>query len=265
MLFLKLGGSLITEKSKPHTPKMEVIKRLANEIAQARSDDPALTLILGHGSGSFGHVPAKQWKTRQGVSSARQWQGFLEVWREAEALNRIVMDIFGEAGLPAISFAPHAGISASDGKITGWDLPPITMALRSGLIPVVYGDVVFDENIGGTILSTEDLFSYLALPLMPKRVLLAGIEPGVWIDYPACNQLAETIYPGTLPQLEGFLSGSTAIDVTGGMATKVIESLDLVQRLPGLEVVIFSGEKPGLLRKVLLGENAGTTIKKNQN
>lgn len=56
------------------------------------------------------------------------------------------------------------------------------MALANGILPVVYGDVVFDEVRGGTILSTEDLFQHLAHQLHPERVLLAGLEAGVWAD-----------------------------------------------------------------------------------
>ena len=60
--FLKLGGSLITDKSQPYTARLEVIDRLAQEILQARQENPGLLLLLGHGSGSFGHTPAHQYK-----------------------------------------------------------------------------------------------------------------------------------------------------------------------------------------------------------
>jgi len=81
--FLKLGGSLITEKDRPHTARLQVIRRLASEIARARRDDPALRLVLGHGSGSFGHVPAQKYGTRGGVRTPEEWGGFVQVWREA--------------------------------------------------------------------------------------------------------------------------------------------------------------------------------------
>ena len=69
LVFLKLGGSLITVKDQPHTPRLDVIERLAQEIAAARSADPGLQILLGHGSGSYGHVPASQFHTRQGVKT----------------------------------------------------------------------------------------------------------------------------------------------------------------------------------------------------
>ena len=60
LTFLKLGGSLITDKDSPHTARPEILRRLAEEIAAARQHNPAMQLIIGHGSGSFGHMPAKK-------------------------------------------------------------------------------------------------------------------------------------------------------------------------------------------------------------
>ncbi len=73
LVFLKLGGSLITDKKRPHTPRMDVIRRLAREIAAARNIRPDLQLVLGHGSGSFGHIPAEKYGTHQGVKSPSEW------------------------------------------------------------------------------------------------------------------------------------------------------------------------------------------------
>jgi len=259
--FLKLGGSLITDKNVPRTPKTSAIHRLAHEIAEAISQHPEMRLILGNGAGSFGHILAKKYNTHQGVHTPEAWRGFTEVWREAFELNRLVIDALHTAGLPAMTFPPSAGVIASDGQITSWDLAPIQAALEAGLLPVIHGDVVFDTQRGGTILSTEDLFAYLARHLHPQRILLAGLEEGVWADYPTCTQLILEITPRNINQVSSALGGSTAADVTGGMASKVWQSLTLVQELPNLEVLIFSGEAPGNVRQALLGARVGTTVK----
>lgn len=260
LVFLKLGGSLITEKNKPKTARMGTIDRLTQEIADALREAPELNLILGHGAGSFGHMSASKYSTRQGVSTPEGWRGFIEVWWEASALNRIVVESLRKAGLPALSLPPSASVIARDGDVERWDLTPIEMALNAGLLPVVFGDVIFDIQRGGTILSTEDLFSHLARYLKPERILLAGIEPGVWADYPRCTRLIDEITPANYPEVTKVLHGSAAIDVTGGMASKVRQSLDLVEELNGLEVSIFSGEVQGLVKRTLLGERSGTTV-----
>jgi isopentenyl phosphate kinase len=261
VVFLKLGGSLITDKNRPHTPRLEVIRRLADEIVAARENEAGLRILLGHGSGSFGHVPARRYGTRQGVRTEQEWHGFVEVWREAVQLNRIVVNALGEAGLPAMSLPPSSSTLARDGLVETWNLEPMRRALEANLLPVVFGDVAFDSLRGGTILSTEDLFSHLALELQPRRILLAGSEAGVWADFPNCTRLVEEISPANWSDLSATVGGSTATDVTGGMASKVQQSLELAQRIPNLEVFIFSGETPGAIEQALSGKHLGTRIR----
>ncbi|MFQ5615376.1 MAG: isopentenyl phosphate kinase [Anaerolineales bacterium] len=260
LLFLKLGGSLITDKTRPITPRIDVLARLAHEIVDARIQNPNVQLILGHGSGSFGHVPAKKHGTRQGVTTPAGWRGFSEVWLQASALTRFVVNALHEARLPAVVFPPFAGAIAHHRKIAAWDLAPIRTALDVGLLPVVHGDVAFDTGQGGTILSTEDVFTYLARHLHPARILIAGIEPGVWADYPACTRIIPEITPETLEKIAPVLGGSPATDVTGGMASKVRDMSNLCQEIPGLDALIFSGRRPGQVRDALLGNRAGTRI-----
>jgi isopentenyl phosphate kinase len=259
LIFLKLGGSLITDKSTPHTPRPDVLRRLAAEIAAGLQQSPGLQVIIGHGSGSFGHVPAKKYGTRQGVNTPEEWRGFAEVWREANALNRLVVDALGDSGLPVVAFPPSAGVSARGGAVTSWNLDPLRAALSHGIIPILQGDTIFDSALGGTILSTEDLFFHLAGLLRPQRILLAGIEPGVWADFPACTRLVEAITPHHKPAL----SGSAATDVTGGMESKVAQMLALIQASPDLEAVIFSGMRPGALIEALGGGAPGTVLRYN--
>lgn len=261
LYFLKLGGSLITDKNKAHTARLDTLKRLSDEIASALNLRTDLQLLIGHGSGSFGHVPGQKHRTRQGVQSADQWWGFVEVYREARALNQIVLESLLEAGLPVIAFPPSAGVIAANGEVASWEIQPIQAALATGLIPLVNGDVIFDTSRGGTILSTEELFEYLALKLTPQRILLAGIEAGVWQDFPENKHLLETITSESYNGESSKLAGSAATDVTGGMRMKVESMVALARRIPGLQAAIFSGEEPGLLYQALLGDLPGTCIR----
>ena len=260
LLFLKLGGSLITDKHTPSTARPDVIRRACEEIAQAISANPRMRLIVGHGSGSFGHMAAKQYHTRQGVHTPAEWRGFANVWKEARALNQIVVEALHAAGLPAMSFPASSGAAVCEGQVEHWDLSPLHKALEANLLPVVYGDVVFDNEWGGTILSTEDIFRHLAHQLAPSRILLAGIEQGVWADYPANTMLAGSITPANINRVLPALQGSAAADVTGGMRSKVEEMLALASQAPGLEVYVFSGVEAGAISNALCGEVEGTQI-----
>jgi isopentenyl phosphate kinase len=260
LVFLKLGGSLITDKTSAHSARVDVIDRLAGEINASIAAHPDLRLVIGHGSGSFGHVPAKKYGTRGGVHSAAGWLGFAQVWREARSLNQLVIEALASAGLPVIAMPPSAGVTAMGGEIVRWDLEPLRAALSAGLIPVINGDTIFDQLRGGTILSTEELFLHLARQLHPRRILLAGIEDRVWADYPACQQGIAEITPANIDRIAPLLGSSAATDVTGGMRSKVETMLSLVRSLPTLEVLIFSGLQPDLVKKALAGSSPGTKI-----
>jgi isopentenyl phosphate kinase len=263
VVFLKLGGSLITDKAHAHLHLPSVLNRVAQEIAAALDQDPHLQLLLGHGSGSFGHVPARKYATREGVQSPEDWHGFSQVWQEARALNQLVIEALENAGLPVVAFPPSACILADAGQVASWDIEPIQRALDARLVPVVNGDVIFDRKQGGTIISTEELFQYLAPRLHPDRILLAGVEEGVWADFPSRRHLVQKISHDSLAQLTGNLLGAEGDDVTGGMFSKVRSMLGLIEQDPKLEVVIFSGRKPESVKQALLGATPGTRIGSN--
>jgi isopentenyl phosphate kinase len=274
LIFLKLGGSLITDKTQPYTPKLDVIEDIALQISTALQAHPGLRLVIGHGSGSFGHVAASEYRTRDGFSSPAPahipqerdatkdsyWKGFAEVWYQASALNRFVMEALHKVNLPAIALPPSANVIASKGKVSIWETTPISMALGAGLVPVIYGDVIFDEVCGGTIFSTEDLFGHLARAINPHSILLAGLEAAVWEDFPARTRKVKTITPATFDQVAGSIGKATGADVTGGMRSKVTQMLELVQQNPLLKIQIFSGAEPGNIVHALTGETLGTWI-----
>ncbi len=260
LVFLKLGGSLITDKAAAHTAHREVLARLVGEISTALQKDPALRLVLGHGSGSFGHYAAQKYGTYNGVRTPQEWQGFAEVWKEARRLNEIVMDALVQAGLPVMAFPASAIVMTSKRTVLRCETETLQKALEHGLIPVIQGDVVFDTILGGTILSTEDQFFHLAARLEPGRILLAGVEPGVWADYPACTKFLERIRLDDYTKIAPLLGASAGVDVTGGMAQKVSRMLDVIRANPRLEIRIFSGLEPNSIERALLGAESGTLL-----
>jgi len=273
LVFLKLGGSLITDKTKPYTVRLDKLADLASQIRNALQTRPELLLVLGHGSGSFGHTAAKEYGTRDGPplvpplfsekmggDRGGYWHGFAEVWFQATTLNRYVVQALHEAGLPAMTFSPVASVWSDDGKVAGWDVSQIEYALERGIIPVVHGDVIFDRSKGGTILSTEELFEYLARELRPGQILLAGLEEAVWADFPARRHRVEKLTRASFDEIRQNTRGATGADVTGGMESKVRQMLELAESVPGLTVQIFSGENPENLGKALLGEHLGTLV-----
>ncbi|UCG25033.1 MAG: isopentenyl phosphate kinase family protein [Chloroflexota bacterium] len=259
LTFLKLGGSLLTDKTGVEALRDDVLRRLADEIKEASDDLPQRSLVLGHGSGSYGHVAAAKLDTRAGVRSKEEWMGFSRVSDAAARLNRFVCGALLDAGLPAISLQPSASAVCENGRIVQLSSEPVTAALKAGLLPVIYGDVAFDVVLGGTIISTEEVMGILAARLKPSRLLLAGETDGV-LDQNGAP--IPRITRENLPRFESSLKGSRGTDVTGGMSGKVKGVVDLVEGIDGLSVRVFSGLQPGNVRDALSGSSRqmGTLI-----
>jgi isopentenyl phosphate kinase len=259
LVFVKLGGSVITDKTQPEAVRAGVISRLAGEIAAALAGPRAVPgvgvrLVLGHGSGSFGHVFAQRYGTRQGVRSAGDWRGFAEVAAAAARLNRIMTDVLLAAEVPVWSLQPSASARCRGGDLVSLATEPVEEALAHGLVPMVHGDVALDEVQGGTIISTEQIFAYLARRLHPVRVILVGAVDGVYEGDPLRNPAARHVPEITAANwstVQATLGGSHAVDVTGGMLAKVVGMVALVRELPGLTVQLISGERPGALHGAL--------------
>jgi isopentenyl phosphate kinase len=273
LVFLKLGGSLITDKTKPYAPRLDSLERLAREVHNVVVGEPELRLVIGHGSGSFGHYAVKESLAPHpypppGTGNAQSlgafWGGFAEVWFRASQLNRYVVEALHGAGLPVVAFPPSAMARAEAGTIKEWDTAPIRDALDAGLLPIIYGDIALDPVKGGTILSTEMLMFHLARFLPPTRILLAGLEAAVWADFPARKQRVAQISAGSFDAVGGGVGGSHGTDVTGGMRSKVLEMLKLVEEHPAVSVQIFSGEEPGNLERALRGDVLGTLIARDE-
>lgn len=265
---LKLGGSLITDKERPETSRDEVIRHIASEIAEALADDRRSgppRLVIGHGSGSFGHVAAAKHRVHEGLGApeadgrAERLVGACEVQGRAAELHRRVLAALRREGVPAFSIAPSSALVTDDGRPVRLASEPFRLALAAGLVPVTYGDVVTDRARGCAIASTETVFAALVAELRRRdyaidRVLWAGLTDGV------LNAEGRTI-----PEIAGdddetalAAAGPAAgTDVTGGMRHRLESALALAR--DGVESLVFDGTVPGRIAAALRWEPAGGT------
>src|SRR5258708_33672366 len=109
---------------------------------------------------------------------------------------------------------------------------------------------------GGTIVSTEALFAYLADTLQPARILLLGEVGGV---FDAKNVLIPHISVRNFVAVEAALGEAVGTDVTGGMGAKVRGMVTLGERLPRIEIRIFDGRQQGEHDPVLRGKAKPST------
>ena len=104
---MKIGGSVITDKAVAYKVNNEVIRTIAQSLSQINTP-----ILISHGVGSFAHTSAKKYGGKNGYTN--RW-GIAKVARDAQEINRIVMDIFLEEGLPAISFSPRSFLLTEKG------------------------------------------------------------------------------------------------------------------------------------------------------
>lgn len=259
LFLIKLGGSLITDKTRPRTARTEVIARLAKEIREA-AESSDLSFVIGHGSGSFGHRAAQESGIHRGVESRKQLAGVGKTQGSAAALHRIVFQSLIEAGVPAFSLSPSSFAVAAGGASEALWPEPLLLALGLGLVPIVYGDVVMDREWGASICSTESLFLALVPALASRGRFVRGVvwlgETGGVLD-PEGKVISE-IESDEVTKIAEGISGASGVDVTGGMRHR-LEAAETLARL-GVTSWIGNGLEPGNLIKAIKREVENGTL-----
>ncbi|MGC8817162.1 MAG: isopentenyl phosphate kinase [Candidatus Hadarchaeum sp.] len=255
-VIVKLGGSVITDKRKPFTVKRAVIRRLARELKEVWEP-----LVIVHGGGSFGHPLALKYRIAEGYRHRKQLIGISHTHLAMERLNRHLIEALQSEGIPAMACQPSACTLTANGRIESMDLRPLRKMLALGLVPVLYGDVVLDAAQGVSILSGDQMVSYLARKLGASRVVLGVDVDGVFTSCPKKDsraRLLRVITPEDVELVQSMEKEARG-DVTGGMRAKVQELLELARL--GIEAEIVNAARPNVLREALKGKRGlGTMI-----
>ena len=259
VVLVKLGGSLITDKRRPETARTGVIERLAQEIAILGAN--GTRLVLGHGSGSFGHVAAARHGIHEGVETPEQLLGVTETQDRAATLHRLVIGTLRRRGVPAFSLAPSSCLVSAGGAPTELWAEPLLAALRLGMLPVVYGDVVMDRELGASIASTEAVFLAFAERLLASGVI---VRRSIWLGetdgiYDTRGVTIAELRRDTLEEVLDGLEGASGTDVTGGMRHRLETAARLAEL--GVESWIVNGLEPGQLARIFEGHcDHGTRV-----
>jgi isopentenyl phosphate kinase len=233
---LKLGGSVITIKDRAFTPNKKAINRLSREISEAGVEP----LIIVHGGGSFGHVPAHKFQIEKGFHESAQLEGYSKTRQAMMALNKLMVDALIKRGIYVTAVSPVACIITENGRISKFEVEPLEKLLHLGLTPILYGDAVLDKKLGFTILSGDQLISKLAIMFQAIKVVIGIDVDGLYKSDPKINSKAKFISKISLKAIRTFLNGiigSQNVDVTGGMSGKIAELIPVVERNIPVELV----------------------------
>lgn len=239
---------------------MKAIERLSREISEAKVS----RLILVHGGGSFGHPLAKQYALKEGYKEKSQLLGFSKTRQAMTTLNKLVVDALIRQNVAAVGLQPSAFVVTNSGRISCIEEKPLRQLLEIGLVPALYGDAVFDSDLGFTILSGDQLAAFLAIQLSASQIILGIDVDGLYTSDPKSDSSARLIRHITLQELRNMqheIEEAKVTDVTRGMLGKILELMPAVER--GIPALIVNAAKPNNIYEALKGEKVtGTTIVK---
>ena len=257
-IVVKLGGSVITKKDED---LMEVrkkpLKQLCTEISEALKHNN-IRLVIVHGAGPYGHVPAKRYALDKGLKGKEQVHGCAITHQNMEELNAKVVSALINAGVDAVAFQPSAGGILKNKKLVSFPIDGLNKILDIDLVPVLYGDVLPDLETGINILSGDHLVPYLAKKLKADEVVIVTSYNGIY-DKPPEEPDAKKIDVINSKNITQLTKRKTkGSDVTGGILRKAQELIEITK--DGIPSEIIGAEKGYLLRALKGEKGIGTRI-----
>jgi isopentenyl phosphate kinase len=228
---VKLGGSILSDKTVDFSYRGAVVKSLAKVMASSEQK-----VVVVHGGGAFGHPVAKRFHLSSSRPSASP-EGVSETRRVMFELDARVCESLIAGGVEPYAFSPFPLLAAAGKKGVSW----LEEMLRSGLTPVTFGDVVQTKG-GFKILSGDTISLALSRSLRASRCIFVMDVDGI------LDPEGRVIRYVDRGRVRGLL-GRRSSDATGGIGFKVSEALRIASS--GTEVAFVSGFKPAEFSKAL--------------
>jgi isopentenyl phosphate kinase len=252
LVVIKLGGSALTDKRRIYTPRFAMIHAAAAQVARITR---RCSVIIVHGAGSFGHMPVRRYGLQDGLKNRGQLKGLTATKLRLLQWESTIDEIFRSHRIPIIPFSTSDFAVTRNGRITTFELEPLTMWLRLGCVPSIGGDIVPDTRKGFAILSGDQIAAYIAIKLNAAKLVYCLDVDGLYDANPIVNSKARLVKSLTVESALGLASKSTrtfAPDVTGGIVGKVREAIVAAKkRVPVYFVNLTKDER---LLKVTLGQ-----------
>ncbi len=249
LVFIKLGGGLISDKTKVNRPRLADIEMLAKEIKAIFEKNKDLALLIFTGAGGFGHPVAQKYKNNL-------QKGLGEIKKAVKTINKIVVSLLVKTGVKAISVEPDRIAEYKNGVLLKLSDDYIVSLLDNKIIPVFHADLVRDKVKGVSVLSMDKFLVDSAIFFNNKgfkieKVIFAGTTPGVVDRF---GRTIPKITKNDLSKIQEIFYKGKGIDVSGGMRYKVEQSLRLADE--GIESLVIDGRTTNIFNKT------GTVISK---
>ena len=256
---IKLGGGLITDKTKSKTINMSAIDKVCKVILEIQNE--GYDLVIVHGAGSYGHILAKEMNIANGIDKNNehaQRNAVKKIREDMLELNSHIIESLKELNLNVAVHPPSKWAKGIGIKFEG-DIS-IFEKESNGIIPVCFGDVVDrDDKLEFGILSGDDLMYRLSveIPDVKYTIFLLG-DVGGGMDLPPTNPDAKIL---EIWSKNKFVKTkhNTDIDVTGGIDLKLDRAARISKHVS--EVWFLDGRSPERIIELIRdGETIGTKI-----
>lgn len=252
---IKLGGSLLTDKSTPYTANEQIISSVAKEIKECIDAGLIEDLIIVHGVGSFGHVPVLKHKLHLGFQTPDQLLAMSQTQKEINEFRLMLCQKFIESGVPVNLLQASSFCISEKMQISHSFLEAITGYISIGMIPLTGGDMLYDSKMGFSVGGGDQLVVLFVKALGADRVLFVSDVDGVYDSDPKRNPHAKILELVTIESLKDIIEktdNSSLKDASGAMKGKLQAIYSLSNEIKsGIKVSIFSMIKPGTLKSIL--------------
>ncbi|KAA8922320.1 isopentenyl phosphate kinase [Thermoplasma sp.] len=245
MIILKMGGSVITDKSTYRTAKPDAIRKIVGVLSGLND-----IVCIVHGGGSFGHIKAREYGL-PGPKTEMSSMGYSIVHRDMEELDLMVINSMIELGMRPVS------VPVSSLRYEGrFDYTPILRYIDAGFVPVSYGDVYIKDEHSYGIYSGDDIMADMAELLRPDMAIFLTDVDGIYDRDPKRNRDAVLLREiSTSPEFDQVQN-----DVTGGIGKK-FESMMRMKKNVKRGVYLINGNHPERIRDIGSGSFIGTVIR----
>ena len=246
MILIKLGGSIITNKGKPLSPRKKTIDNILKEIGKIKEP-----IIIVHGGGSYGHYWSVKYDMHTKPAKTNP-KGVAIVKNSMVELNKIILDSAVKNRINSYCLPPTDFMNGN--KAIKSKILTINDISKSGLTPITFGDALWFGQKKSYILSGDVIMTTIGKILKPRLSLFVLDVDGIYSDLKTKRLIHD--FKKEKPEIK-----NNKMDVTGGMTRKITEANNMAKA--GLKIFFVNGNKPKRITDAISGKRfEGTLFRK---
>lgn len=261
-IVIKLGGSLLTDKSTPYKLKDNILRAVAEEIKECIELNLIKSLVIVHGVGSYGHPPVIKYNLHKGFKNKDQLIAMSKTQQIVNEFRTKVATAFLEVGVPVNLMHASSMVVGNKMTIFNYSFNSLIGFLSLGMVPLIGGDMMYDKVMGFSVCSGDQIAVMLSRELQAKTLIFATDVLGVFNIDPKLEKEAELFKEISINEVEQLVKRMNDVtkDASGRMRGKLSTiSMTKNQIKDGFEVAILSMNEKGILKKYLTGEETKLT------